>query len=103
MGSGVNVSEQAIMQLNNMAAQLQQISDDIHKEVAQLRQVFEENEEGLGSHSGDILSLIEDVESAEDDASKPVLKLVLKLQRVALIRMKHLTTNEYTNSKGKSR
>ena len=103
MSGSVNVTEQAIATLNNMAAQLQQISEDIHKEVAQLRTVFEENEAGLGAHSGDILSLIEDVESAEDDASKPVLKLVLKLQRAALTRMKHINTNEYTNSKGRSR
>lgn len=102
-GFEMGVNEQHIAALNNMATQLQELADKINQETALLKAAYEENQGGLGSHSADIRNLIDDVETTEEDASKPVLKLVLKLQRSALIRQKHIDTNNYTYSKGRSR
>lgn len=102
-GFDMGVNEQSIAALNNMAAQLQELADKINKETALLKGAYEENQGGLGNHSADIKNLIDEVETTEEDASKPVLKLVLKLQRSALIRQKHIEENNYTNTKGRSR
>ena len=101
--AGWQVTEQAIAAMNNMSAQLQVLADIIHKETEKMKSTFEENQDGLGAHSSDIQTLIDDVESAEEDASIPVKKLVLKLQRAALIRQKHIETKRYSQSKGRSR
>ena len=100
--AGWAVSEQAIQSLLNMGTQLEALAERIHKETEKLKTTFEENEDGLGAHSSSIASLIEEVEGAEADATIPVKKLVLKLQRAAVIRQQHLDNNRY-NTKGRSR
>ena len=101
--AGWQVTEQAIAAMNNMSAQLQELAVKIHQETEKMKSTFEENQDGLGAHSSDIQSLIEDVEGTEENATIPVKKLVLKLQRAALIRQKHIETQRYTQSKGRSR
>lgn len=101
--AGWQVTEQAIAAMMNMSAQLQELSEKIKQETAKLKSTFEENQDGLGAHSGEIQNLLDDVETTEEDASKPVLKLVLKLQRAAAIRQKHIDSNVYQSSKGRSR
>lgn len=101
--AGWQVTEQAIAAMNNMSAQLQELAVKIHQETEKMKSTFVENQDGLGAHSSDIQSLIEDVEGTEEDATIPVKKLVLKLQRSALIRQKHIETQRYTQSKGRSR
>ena len=98
-----NVDEQAIAAMNNMSAQLQELAQKIHQETALLKSTFEANQSGLGAHTADIQALLDEVEETEEDASKPVKKLVLKLQRAALIRLKHIQTKRYTAGKGRSR
>jgi uncharacterized phage infection (PIP) family protein YhgE len=101
--SSWKVTQEAINALYNMSNQLQELAENIHKETQKLRSTFEETQHGLGAHSADIESLIEEVEGTEQDATVPVKKLVLKLQRSALIRTKHLEEQSYTNIKGKTR
>lgn len=103
MSYAVSVTEQAIASLNNMSVHLQELAEKIHNETEILKTVFEENQLGLGAHSADIQTLIEEVEGTEEDAAIPVKKLVLKLQRAALIRQKHIETQRYTPSMGRSR
>lgn len=103
MSYNVSVTDQAVASLNNMSMQLQELAERIHKETELLQSVFEENQDGLGAHSQDIQNLIEEVQGAEEDASIPVKKLVLKLQRAALIRQKHIETKRYNQGLGRSR
>lgn len=101
--SGWTVSEEGIAALNNMAAQLEELSKTIHDETSTLMQVFEENQAGLGAHAESIRSLIEDLQDTEEDATIPVKKLVLKLQRAALIRARSLNDDPYSLGTGRSR
>lgn len=97
------VTEQTIATLRNMSTHLQELAAKINQETQQLKAAYDDNKDGLGAHSADILALLEEVESTEAEGSKPVLKLVLKLQKAALIRQKHIETQRYTQSKGRSR
>lgn len=101
--AGWEVTEQAIAAMNNMSAQLQELAAKINQETQQLKASYDENKDGLGAHSADIQALLDEVETAEEDASIPVKKLVLKLTKAALIRQKHIETKRYTQSKGRSR
>lgn len=94
---GWQVTEQAIAAMNNMSAQLQELIEKIHSETKKTKSTFEENQDGLGAHSTDIQALIDEVEGTEQDATTPVKKLVLKLQRAALIRRKHIERNTYAD------
>lgn len=103
MDNGWQVTEQAVSAMLNMSGQLGQLVEKIHKETEKLKSAFETNQDGLGAHSADIQSLIEDVEGAEDDATIPVRKLALKLQRAAVVRQGHIENQRYTQSKGRTR
>jgi cyanate lyase len=101
--AGWQVTEQAIEAMYTMSAQLQELAVKIHQETEKMKSTFEDTQDGLGAHSASIQALINEVEGTEQDASIPVKKLVLKLQRAALIRQKHIETQRYTESKGRSR
>lgn len=96
--AGWQVTEQAIAAMNNMSAQLQELASKIHQESEKMKSVFEDTQDGLGTHSGGIAELIQSVELAEQDGSRPLVKLELKLNRAALIRQKHLEENRYGNN-----
>lgn len=97
------VDEQAIAQMESMAAKMLELSEKIHQETALLKSTFEENVSGLGPHTASIRALLDEVGETEEEASVPVKKLVLKLTRAALIRRKIIEENRYTASKGRSR
>jgi hypothetical protein len=98
--AGWQVTEQAVAAMNNMSAQLQELAAKIHQESEKMKSVFEDSQDGLGAHSDDISQLISGVDLAEQDASRPLAKLQLKLNRAALIRQKHLEENRYGNHVG---
>lgn len=98
--AGWQVTEQAIAAMNNMSAQLQELASKIHQESEKIKSIFEDSQDGLGTHSGDISKLIQSVELAEQDGSRPLAKLQLKLNCAALIRQKHLEENRYGNNAG---
>ena len=99
--AGWQVTEQAVAAMKNMSTHLQEYMVKIHQETAKMKAIFESNQDGLGAHSASIQTLIEEVEGTEQDATIPVKKLMLKLQRAALIRQKHIETQRYTQSKGR--
>lgn len=101
--AGWTATEQAVAAMNNMSAQLQELVVKIHQETEKMKSTFEDNQDGLGPHASSIQALIDEVESTEQDATIPVKKLVLKLQRAALIRQKIIEQNRYTQGKGRSR
>lgn len=89
------VTEEAIAALESMAAQLQTLAAEMKQETQNLKDCYEENQDGLGYHSPKIQALIEEVGLTEEEASRPVMKLVLKLTKAALIRRGHIETNTY--------
>lgn len=93
--AGWQVTEQAIAAMNNMSSHLQDLSSKIHQETGKMKAAFHDNHDGFGAHSDAIMQLLEGVESTEQEGSKPVAKLQLKLLRVALIRQKHIEENIY--------
>lgn len=93
--AGWQVTEQAIAAMNNMASQLQELSSKIHQETSNMKASFDDSRDGLGAHSDAIMQLLKGVESTEQEGSKPVAKLQLKLLRAALIRQKHIEENKY--------
>lgn len=99
MNAGWEVSEEAIAAMMETSAHLEEIVESINKEISQLKSVFEENQAGLGPHSADISSLLEDLETICDEASNPVKILVLKLSRAAVIRANILAKNGYKKSR----
>lgn len=102
MGS-TTVTEQAVTALVNMSSQLQEFSAKIHQETEKMKSTYEENQSGLGPHSASIQQLIEEVEGTEQGASVPVKKLVLKLQRAAVIRKGIIENDRYTKVSGRTR
>ncbi len=89
------VTEEAVAALENMASQLQTLSEQIKAETQQLKTSYDENRDGLGYHSAKIQTLIEEVEATEEEAARPVMKLVLKLTRAAMIRRAHIEKDSY--------
>lgn len=98
--NGWTVTEDSISAMNNLSSQLNEKLGEISKEVLNVINVYEENKDGLGNHSAEILALLKEVNSTTDDASGPVKELVKKLSKAAAIRKAHIDTNIYG---GKSR
>ncbi|MCD7822445.1 MAG: hypothetical protein LUG86_00235 [Oscillospiraceae bacterium] len=101
MPGPVTVSDEGIKALENMADNLTLLSGRLHQETQTLLDVYEENKSGLGRYSAEILKILEDMGEEEAEASYPVKKLVLKLQRAAIVRKGR--QNAFSNSKGRSR
>lgn len=96
--AGWQVTEQAVAAMNNMSAQLQELAEKIHQESEKMKSVFGDTQDGLGAHSSDISELIQSIELAVQDGSRPLAKLQLKLNRAALIRQNRLEENRYGNT-----
>ena len=94
------VTMEAVNAMNNMSRNLEELAVKIHNEIGLLRQEFDSDKDGLGAHSADIATLLDDVEETEQEGSVPVKKLVLKLTRAAAIRVAHINTKRYS---GRSR
>ena len=68
--AGWQVTEQAIIAMNDMSAHLDELASRIHQESENMKSVFIENQDGLGAHSTDISELLDRVEVAEQSGSK---------------------------------
>lgn len=95
--------EEAVAAMTNAASQLEELSAKIHTETANMKNTFDSCKDGLGPHAASIEQLIEDVEAIEEEGSRPVKKLVLKLTKAALIRSKIIENDRYSKVKGRTR
>lgn len=94
---------EGVAAMTNAASRLEELSTQIHTETTNLKSAFDSNKDGLGPHAASIEQLIEDVEAIEEEGSRPVKKLVLKLTKAALIRSKIIDNDRYSKVKGKTR
>lgn len=99
--SGLNtkVTAESVAALRNMRNELEDLSTQLKQEVNKLRDAFEENESGLGSHSAEIRALLEELGETADEADAPVKKLQKKLTRAASIRDNLISDSSYSRSR----
>jgi len=95
------VTEDALSAMEVAAAGMEETNKKLLEDIKVLESVFEENEDGLGAHSDDISSLLEELQKIGEDAAIPVKKLILKMAKSILIRKDHMERNRY--SQGRSR
>lgn len=94
------VSEEAVRAIRSTSAQLEKAVEKTAREEGLLAAVFEENEDGLGAHAAAIRTLLEELRTLEKEAEMPVKKLMLRLQRAAFIRQRHIDQNAYGGGSG---
>lgn len=99
--SGLNtkVTAESVAALRNMRNELEDLSTQLKQEVNKLRDAFEENQNGLGSHSNEIRALLEELGETADEADAPVKKLQKKLTRAATIRDSLISESTYGRSR----
>lgn len=95
------VTEEALAAMEAAGSAMEEATEQIKADIAELESAFEENESGLGAHSADISALIEELQQIGEEAGTPVKKLTLKLTRSIVIRRAHIEQNSY--SQGRSR
>lgn len=101
MGDEWAVNEEGLMAMDAATKAMDETTEKIQQDIKQLESAFEENEAGLGAHSDEIRTLIEELQAVGQEASNPVKKLILKMMKSMLIRQKHIEESSYT--KGRSR
>lgn len=89
------VTPEAIQALRTMATQAEELAGFIQRAIQGLEEAFESNKSGLGAHVASISNLIQDVQSVGEEGTKPVKKLVFKLDNAADLRQKHLDEDGY--------
>ena len=97
------VTEESVEAIKNLRAELNTKVGEIAQEVLVLIESYEDNKDGLGYHSGEILNLLKDLRSTTDEANGLVKRLVKKLKIVAAIRKNHIDTPTQQAGKGRSR
>lgn len=95
------VTEEALAAMETAAAGMEETNKKLKADIKALESAFQENEGGLGAHSDDISSLLEDLQKIGEEAAIPVKKLILKMAKSILIRRAHMEKNSY--SRGRSR
>lgn len=99
--SGLNtkVTAESVAALRNMRNELEELSAQLKQEVSKLQNAYEENRQGLGSHSDEIGALLEELGVTADEADGPVKKLQKKLTRAATIRDNLIAESAYGRSR----
>ena len=103
MGGEWCVTDESVKAMQNMSKELEVKITEILTAIAELIDSYEENKDGLGYHSSEILNLLSDLRTTTDEANEPVKKLVLKLRKAAAIRNAHIQKQAYQSTKGRSR
>lgn len=93
------VTPEGVAALRNMRNELEDLSTQLKQEVTKLRDAYEENRHGLGSHSDEIGNLLEALGETADEADAPVKKLQRKLTRAATIRDNLISESSYGRSR----
>ena len=102
MGGEWSVTEESVKAMENMAVELTEKMAEILLAIDTLINEYEDNKDGLGVHSAEILNLLKDLRDTTNEANDPVKILVKILRKSAAIRKGHIQRQGY-QSKGKSR
>ena len=76
--SNLNVSDEAVVAQETLRSRITELHIDLLKAAKELMIVFDENQTGLGRHSGTIMGLLEDLsnDSSDDQAVKMLRKIL---------------------------
>lgn len=99
-GGEWNVSAESVERLRQLAQLLKDTAGKLSRTVSALKDDFEENEGGLGAHSGDIILLIEEMEKLAGDSTAAINKLSFKLLKAAMMRQSHIDNSVYSGKIG---
>ena len=88
--SGWTVTEESVQKMREIAGTLYKVIKAIASERQQLAEIYEENKDGLGYHSDEIKSFLENVKARENVAKKAGSDLIMKLKFAASIRKAHI-------------
>ena len=98
-GINVKVTQQAVASMRKMRDDLEDISNQLKAEIRKLDDAFEENKNGLGSHTDDIRKLLDELMEAADEADGPVKVLRNSLRKSALLREQSMNDSPYGRSR----
>lgn len=83
---GWTVTEEAIGQMRQLAEQLDSLSEAVHREFSDLLIKAEENKDGLGPHSAQILQVLDSLQENNERLRVQFAMLSVKLLKAAAIR-----------------
>ena len=98
-GLHTTVTTESVAALRNMRNELEELSEELKKEVTKLHEAYDENKDGLGSHASKIGALLEQLGENADEAGVPVKKLQKRLVRAAMIRESLINDDSYGRSR----
>lgn len=101
MGS-ITVSEESVAMLESLASKIGEIKTEIDAQINSTIVIYDENKDSLGAHSSDIYALLEDMKTIEEDASKVMNLLSLKISKACMIRKSHIENNRYKSGSSAS-
>lgn len=93
-----SVTEESVRQLEGMADQLEELAEEIRRELAVLQAECEEQQDGLGAHGESLRDLVREMEKTEKEAAGSVTMLTLRLEKSAMLRRMHLEQDPYRTS-----
>jgi len=98
--SEFGVTEEAIAQLQGLASSLGEVKEKLNGEYTKLNSAYEDNKDGLGSHSESIHLLIEDLQEPLAEISKNIQGLSAKCLKAAVVRKIHIQEKRYKEETG---
>lgn len=91
----LSVTAAAVAQLKQMESSLQENGKQVAALTAQLEEVFQANENGLGPHGADIRALLEEMGALARESQYEHNRLALKVHTSAMLRQSLLEENPY--------
>ena len=98
----LTVSQASVAALKQMSLTLQDLAAQMENEYVRLMNDFEQNQQGLGPHSGQIHTLLLQLKELSKPGSMALNRLVLKLETAATIRTAMLEDSPYGSGGGDS-
>lgn len=89
------VTEDSVDELKQLSSILDGVTNDLKKSIFTLKDIFEDNADGLGTHSDAIAALIGDMDNLVFDTETLVNKLSFKILKAAAVRQAHIDNNPY--------
>lgn len=89
------VNEDAINALTNLTSQVRELTESITQQISNLNDTFQSNSNGLGKHSDVIGTLLQDINTCNNEANRSSNKLQVKLNKAITIRKNHIENNKY--------
>lgn len=91
------VTEESVNNLKKLSSELAHMCESLTELYSTVYSEFEEQKEGLGSHSASIGELICEIRDVNHEVTRVSSKLQVKLNKAAMIREKSINENPYSD------